>query len=109
MKQSVNFSTFVDAFHAYKRYDQFGYEALKIIFEYLETWEHETGEELELDVVSICCDYAAAHYTEIASNYAIDLNGLDDEEAKEAVIEHIQDNSSYLGEADDGQIVYSVF
>ena len=109
MKQSVNFTAFVDAFRAHQRYDQFGYEALKVIFDYLEEYEDSTGVEIELDVIAICCDYDTAHYTEIASNYSIDLEGLDDDEAKEAVIGHIQDSSSYLGETVDGVLVYNTF
>ena len=109
MKQSVNFSAFVDAFHAYDRYNSYGYEALKVIFEYLEEYEDETCQEIDLDVIAICCDYSSEHYTAIASNYSIDLEGLDDDEAKQAVIEYIQDNSAYLGEATDGELVYQVF
>jgi hypothetical protein len=109
MKQSVNFSAFVDAFHACDRYDSYGYEALKVIFEYLEQYEEETGQEIELDVIAICCDYNAEHYTAIASNYSIDIDGLDDDEAKSTVIEYIQDNSAYLGEATDGELVYQCF
>ena len=109
MKQSINFSQFIDAFHAHDRYDDYGYEALKVIFEYLEQYEEETGSEIELDVIAICCDYNAEHYTDIASNYSIDLEGLDDDEAKQAVIDYIQDNSAYLGEATDGELVYQSF
>jgi hypothetical protein len=109
MKQSINFNKFIDAFNAYDRFNQFGYDALKVIFEYLEEYEESTGEELELDVIAICCDYNADHYTAIASNYAIDLEGLDEDEARESVIEYIQDNSAYLGEINDGELVYQVF
>jgi hypothetical protein len=109
MKQSVNFSDFIDAFKRYDRYAGYGYEALKVIFNYLEEYEQETGQEVELDVSAICCDYSAEHYTDIASNYSIDLDGLDDDEAKQAVIEYIQENSSYLGEATFGELVYKCF
>lgn len=109
MKQSVNFSAFVDAFIRFDRYGQFGYEALKVIFDYLEQYEDETGQEIELDVISICCDFSAENYTDIAQNYSIDIDGLDEDEAKSVVIEYIQDNSSYLGEAYDGRLVYQVF
>jgi hypothetical protein len=109
MKQSVNFSSFIDAFKRYDRYDGYGYEALKVIFNYLEEYEEETGQEIELDVISICCDYSAENYTDIAANYSIDLDGLDDDEAKNAVIEYLQDNTSYLGEAYEGNLVYQVF
>lgn len=109
MKQSVNFNDFIDAFKRFDRYDSYGYEALKVIFDYLEEYEESCGVEVELDVIAICCDYDAAHYTNIASNYSLDLEGLDDDEAKAAVIEYIQDNSAYLGEATDGELVYQVF
>jgi hypothetical protein len=109
MKQSITFSQFIDAFKRFDQYDGYGYEALKVIFDYLEDYEEETGADIELDVIAICCDYNAEHYTDIASNCSIDLEGLDDDEAKQAVIEYIQDNSSYLGEATDGELVYQVF
>lgn len=109
MKQSVNFHDFVNAFKRFDRYDAFGYDALRVIFDYLEEYEESCGQEIELDVIAICCDYSVEHYTDIAKNYSIDLDGLDDDEAKEAVIEYIQDNSSYLGEATDGELVYQVF
>lgn len=109
MKQSINFNDFIDAFKAHDRYDAYGYEALRVIYDYLEQYEEDTGEEIELDVIAICCDYDAQHYTDVASNYRIDVEGLDDDEAKQAVIDYIQYNSCYLGEATDGELVYQVF
>lgn len=109
MQQSVNFHDFINAFKAYDRYDQFGYEALRIVFDYLEEYEESTGEELELDVVAICCDYSADHYTDIAANYGLDLEGMEEDEAKDAVIVYIQDNTQFLGLTDDGHLVYQVF
>jgi hypothetical protein len=58
MKQTVNFNAFVDAFQAYDRYDQFGYEALRALFDNIEEMEQDTGEEMELDVIALCCDWA---------------------------------------------------
>lgn len=110
MKQSVNFSAFIDAFHAFKRYDQFGYKALEILFEYLEEYESETGEEIELDVIALCCDYSVDSVADIASNYSIDLSDCeDDEERFDTVMEYLQDNTQVCGdyEGDDGHyIVY---
>ena len=101
MKQTVNLSAFMDAFHAYKRYDQFGYQALQILFEYLEEYEDSTGEELELDVIALCCDYSVDSVTDIASNYDIDLSDCeDDEERKFAVLDYLQDNTQICGEYD---------
>ena len=102
MKQTVNFSAFCDAFHAYKRYDQFGYNALQILFEYLEELESETSEEIELDVIALYCDYSVDSVADIASNYAIDLSECeDDEERKFTVLDYLQDNTQICGEYED--------
>jgi hypothetical protein len=110
MKQSVNFSAFVDAFHAYNRYDSFGYDGLRVIFDYLEDYEEQTGGEIELDVIAICCDYSLEHYTDIASNYSIDLSDADgDTDAEEQIVmDYLNDNTMVLGQCTDG-IVYQVF
>ena len=114
MKQSVNFSAFVDAFHAHNRYDSFGYDGLRVIFDYLESYEEDTGEEIELDVIAICCDYNMDDAASIARNYSIDLSHLDvedddyAEQCEEAVLEYLNDNTMVLGQCKDG-IVYQVF
>ena len=113
MKQSVNFNDFVDAFHAFDRYDQFGYSALRVIFDHIEQYEDETGEEIELDVVSICCDICVDTWEDIAKNYSIDLEGIDVYNDEASAIETVEDYLHYrtcvLGTTDDGQIVYNCF
>jgi hypothetical protein len=109
MKQTINFSDFVDAFRAYDRYDQFGYQALMVIFEYLEEMEESTGEELELDVVAICCDYATDNWHDIAVNYSIEIDENENEdEQKQRVIDYLNENTVVLGET-DCEIVYQIF
>ena len=102
MKQSVNFYAFVDAFHAFKRYDQFGYTALQLLFEYLEELEQDTGEELELDVIALCCEYSVDSVADIASNYSIDLSECEDDDARfDAVMSYLNDNTSVCGDYED--------
>ena len=50
MKTTVNQSEFIDTFHRCNRYEQFGYDALVSLFDYLEQMEEDCGEEMELDV-----------------------------------------------------------
>ncbi len=110
MKQSVTFSDFCDAFHAHDRYDSFGYDGLRVIFDFLESYEEDTGEELELDVIAICCDYNVSHWTDVAQDYNIDLsdaNGDADEE-EQIVLEYLNDHTYVLGQCKDG-IVYQCF
>lgn len=56
MYQRVNFSDFRQVFHNHDRGNQFSYEGLKALFDYLEEQERDTG-EMELDVIALCCDY----------------------------------------------------
>jgi hypothetical protein len=114
MKQSINFSQFVDAFRAYDRYDAFGYQALRVIFDYMEEYEESTGEEVELDVIAICCDYNVNDAATIARDYSIDLSHLDaedddyEEQCEQAVLEYLNDHTMVLGQCVDG-IVYQCF
>jgi len=57
MKQHINRSAFHDAFSAMNRSEQFSYKGLNALFDYLENLEEDTGEEIELDVIALCCDY----------------------------------------------------
>ena len=58
MKQTVNVYDFERAFVDMDRADNFSYEGKKALFEYLEQYEEDTGEEIELDVIGLCCDYS---------------------------------------------------
>lgn len=110
MKQSVNFSIFIDAFYAHDRYDQFGYDALKVIFDYLEEYEESTGKEIELDVIAICCDYTVQGHIGIAQDYSIDLSEAegDCDEEERIVLDYLNDNTMVLGVCSTG-IVYQCF
>jgi hypothetical protein len=101
MKQTLTKSAFRDAFRSMDRFEQFGYEALELLFDYFEELEADTGEEIELDVIAICCDYSVDTVEDIAANYDIE---------PEYVMDYLQDNTIVVGECSDGRIVYcSVF
>ena len=108
MKQTVNFSAFVDAFRAYGRYDQFGYEGLRVLFDYLEEYEESSGEELELDVIALCCDYSVDSVDDIAAQYDIDMDGETDPDVRrELVLDYLNCNGAgTCGVTPDRQIVY---
>lgn len=58
MKQTVTSYQFVDSFRAAGRESQFTRAALFALFAYLEQWEDDTGEGIELDVIALCCEWA---------------------------------------------------
>jgi hypothetical protein len=57
MKQTISFGQFQDAFYNMDRQNQFSYKGKKALFEYLEEYEDSTGEQIELDIIALCCDY----------------------------------------------------
>ena len=56
MKKTITLYDFRNEFQAIKP-GQFSYEGLAALFEYFEDLESQTGEEIELDVITICCEY----------------------------------------------------
>ena len=57
MKQSVNEYDFLKAFKEC-RPNNFSRAGLFALYDYLEQYEDDTGEEIELDVIALCCEYA---------------------------------------------------
>lgn len=108
MKTTVGKYDFRQAFSDAGRKEQFSYEALDLLFEYFEQVEDDTGEEIELDVISICCDYAEGTVDEIAESYDIDLDECDDDEKKDAVREYLNNETMIVGETSDG-FIYAQF
>lgn len=70
MKQTVNFYDFRRAFQQHGRENQFSYEGLSTLFDMLEEFEQDTDEEMELDVIALCCDFSEYDsFKELTDNY----------------------------------------
>ena len=108
MKQTIDKYQFHREFEL-MRPDNFSYEAIDLLFDYFEEYEKDTGEELELDVIAICCDFSEDSVANIIENYGVDISECDGEdEIKHAVIEYLFDETGYLGETSTG-LVYQQF
>lgn len=109
--QSINnVYQFREAFRLAGRGDQFSYEGLDVLFDYLDDLSEDTGETIELDVIALCCEYYEDTIEELIKNYSIDISDADgDEEGIKSIVEeYLQDNTSVCGETADG-FVYAVF
>jgi len=104
MKTTVNEFAFLEAFRAYDRFDQFGATALRSLFAYLEDLESDTGEEIELDVIALCCDYSVDTVEDIAANYSIEVD--EGEDLRDAVLDYLNDNTTVIDDDCDGRILY---
>ena len=96
MKQTVNFSEFCDRFRDMDRENNFSYEGKRALFDYLEQYEDETGEEIELDIIALCCEYTEyENFKEFRDNYGDDYE----------VMESIEDNTTVIRIDDNAFII----
>ena len=57
MYKTIDSFEFIKAFEDCGRENQFSREALFALFDYLEQFEQDTEEDMELDVIGLCCDF----------------------------------------------------
>ena len=58
MKEDISFCTFTDRFRDMDRKDNFTYNGLKALYDYLIDYEEDTDTEINLDVIALCCEYS---------------------------------------------------
>ena len=86
MKQTIGFSQFCDAFRDGNRDNNFSYQGKRALFDYLEEYEDETGDEIELDVIGLCGEYTEYEdLKELQENYE-DIESLGELEDHTTVI-----------------------
>jgi hypothetical protein len=91
--QTLSQSEFTEAFKWSSRANQFSYEALEAIFEYLEDYSRDSGEDVEFDLVAICCDWYEMTWQEVADQYKVDLSDVEDEDKPDAVYDFLVDET----------------
>lgn len=114
---NIGFCEFCDAFRDMYRNENFSYQAKRVLFDYLEGLSKDTGDDIELDVIALCCEYYENDVETIISECRIDIDtdGFDDldedeqEESKtEQVRDYLNDHTIIVGEVPGG-FVYAAF
>ena len=109
MKTTVHFDDFRHAFNSI-RPDNFSREGLEQLFDYFESYERDTGEEIELDVIAMCCEYSEQSWQAIASDYSIEIDENENEEEQaQQVMNYLCDNTSVIVLTSSGFFVYQNF
>ena len=95
MIQTINEYQFSDAFYKMCRGGQFSYAGSKALYEYLQQYENDTGEQIELDVIALCCEYAEyMSLKEFQEDYNQDYKCIEDIEHATQVI--MIDDTSFI-------------
>jgi len=87
MFQRITFSDFCDAFWRHDRTEQFSYDAKRALFDHMEELEEDTGEQIELDVIGLCCDYAESTVDELIDEYDLDASDCEDDDDRRELAE----------------------
>ena len=109
------------------RPDNFTVSGLRVLFDHLDQVSDECSEPMEFDAIAIACDYTEAGAVEVYNRYTPDLNLDDDdqllfdqyhntEEAhlledmlKPQIIEYLECNTCFVGETNNGSLVFADF
>lgn len=102
MKQTINFYDFDDAFRRMDRLENFSYDAKKGLFEWLEQYEEDAGEELELDVIALCCDFTELELSDIELEYNESFNSISE------CIDWLNEQTAVVW-YDDNSVLFQVF
>ena len=86
MKTTVNIYQFRNEFEQ-TRPNNFSYDGLTALFDYLEEYEESCNTEVELDVIALCCEFTEyVDLAEIQQNYT-DIESMEDLNDHTMVIE----------------------
>jgi len=95
MIQAINECDFSTAFHKMGRGEQFTYEGLKALYEYLEQLGDDIGEQIELDVIALCCEYSEyENLDEFQKDYSREFQSI--EELQQATQVIMIDDTSFI-------------
>jgi hypothetical protein len=102
IKETVNEYRFMDAFRGSDTYkNNFSYHGLKALYEHLEQLSEDIGEDIELDIVAICCDYSE-HDSAFACAKEYGYGELEDEKIEDEgrqeadALEWLQDRTAVI-------------
>jgi len=108
MKATIHCHDFLRAFKDAGRGTQFSRVALSELFDYLEQLESDSGVEIELDVVAICCDYTESTFAELIEQYDIPIDFDPGKSELDQIVDWMTDRTSVVAVLDDS-IVYANF
>ena len=78
--KKVSFNDFLKEFKEYGRDEQFSYQGKKALFNYLNELGEDLGEPIELDIISLCCDFTEySDLKEFIDDYGMDeIDSIED-------------------------------
>ena len=98
MKKTIYLGDFRDAFIRAGRKENFSYEGLSVLFDFLE----EIDPDGELDVIAICCEYIEMTLEELNEEYCEEFETL------EEACDKLNETTTVCGTTDDS-IIFAAY
>ena len=95
----VTQSEFIDTFKQSElRKNKFSIPALHALFEYFEQYEEDTGENINFDMIAICCEYSEySSLEEFNTSYSKDFTSINQiQEETEVILINEGDGNSFI-------------
>jgi hypothetical protein len=87
MIKTINEYDFIDAFKKMGRENNFSYDGLVALYDYLEMLEDDTGQPYNLDVIALCCEYREFdNLEEFQADYGDEYETIEDIQNATSVI-----------------------
>ena len=79
MKQTTTKQQFINWFRSSDNYrNNFSYDGLGALFDYIEELEHDIGEDIEFDPIALCCEYSEYQSFECLKDDYYSIESMDD-------------------------------
>jgi|TARA_R100000084_G_C4571304_1_gene109367 lysozyme family protein len=94
---TITLSTFRDHFYRREQYkNNFSYEGLETLYNYLWELSEDTGEDIEMDIVAFSCEFAEYNsIEEFQEDYSREYETIEDIEEQTTVIK-LKNKTSFI-------------
>ena len=105
MKTIITEWDFINAFDKMDRSENFSVAGRKALFSWFTELEADSGVEMELDPIAVCCEYSEyADINELKQDYAVPEDCEDDDEA----LEYFREQTMVI-ELDNGGLIIQAY
>ena len=111
MKTNVSVYDFRDTIMEL-RPNNFSYEGLTILFDWIEQYEEDCETEVDFDPIGICCEFNESTVDEVMNDYDISddaVRNCTDIVKADIIIEFLSENTMFVGATDEGDLIYTAF
>jgi hypothetical protein len=104
MIKTISLFDFRQEFKQCNRSDNFSYEGLEVLFDYLESLEFDRDTPLELDVIEFCCEFEECDAQSIIEAYSLECESdLSQKEINDIARNYLEDQGVLVGECPANQ------